>query len=124
MSFLPPLIDVERHFVVTLMASTEINVPDKVKALRHYREEVAKKRAAAQVKKKQVDGKLTEGASTVADQVLESSPERSPLKKRQKRTSAVDRQKKVATNLKDKSAEVAFEPDSSMKLLASGLSSF
>ena len=106
------------------MASVKINVPDKVETLRRYREEVAKKRAAAQAKRKQVAGKSTEGASAVADQVLESSPERSPLKKRQKRTSAVDRQKKAATSSKDKSAEADFEPDSPMKLLTSGLSSF
>ena len=90
LSFLPPLTDVERRFAVTTMTSAEINVPDNAETMRRYREEVAKKRAAAQ-KKKQAAEKSVEGAPAVVEPILESSPERSPLKKRQKRASTVDR---------------------------------
>ncbi|KAK0600377.1 hypothetical protein LWI29_014374 [Acer saccharum] len=121
--FLQPLIDVERRFAVTTMASTEINIPDNAETMRRYREEFAKKRAAAH-KKKQAVEKSVGSAPTVVEPILESSPERSPLKKRQKRASAVDRQKKAASSSKDRSAGSDFEPDSPIKLLASGLSSF
>ncbi|KAK0583271.1 hypothetical protein LWI29_035334 [Acer saccharum] len=123
LSFLPPLTDVERRFAVTTMASAEINVPDNAETMRRYRDEVAKKRAAAQ-KKKQAAEKSIGGAPVVVEQILESSPERNPLKKRQKRASAINRQKKAAFSSKDRSAGPDFKPDSPMKLLASGLSSF
>ena len=60
----------------------------------------------------------------MVEQILESSPERSLLKKRQKKATTVDRQKKAASSSKDRSVGSDFEPDSPMKLLASGLSSF
>ncbi|KAK1554040.1 hypothetical protein Q3G72_006963 [Acer saccharum] len=108
---------------VTMMASAKINVPDNAETMRRYRDEVTKKWAAAQ-KKKQAAEKSVGGAPAVVEQILESSPERSPLKKRQKRVSAVDGQKKAASSSKDRLAGPDFEPDSPMKLLASGLSSF
>ena len=55
---------------------------------------------------------------------MESSPERSPLKKKPRRAPAVERHKKAASSSKDKSTGSDFEPDSPIKLLASGLSSF
>ncbi|KAK0574357.1 hypothetical protein LWI29_022447 [Acer saccharum] len=76
---------------VTTMASAEINVPDNAETMMRYKDEVAKKRVAVQAKKKQVAEKSMGGASAVVEQILDSSPERSPLKKRQKRTTAVDR---------------------------------
>ncbi|KAI9201169.1 hypothetical protein LWI28_019460 [Acer negundo] len=121
--FLKPLTDVERRFAVTTMASAEINIPDNAETLRRYKEEFAKKRAAAQ-KKKQAAEKSVGGSPAVVEPILESSPERSPLKKRQRRASAVERQKKAVSSSKDKSAGSDFEPDSPMKLLSSGLSSF
>ncbi|KAK0572182.1 hypothetical protein LWI29_027454 [Acer saccharum] len=106
------------------MASAQINMPDKVESIKIYRDKLAKKRATIAAKKKQTTGKSKGGVSTVPEQILESSPERSPSKKRQKRDSVVDRQKKVASDSKDKSVVTTFEPDSSMKLLSSGISSF
>ncbi|KAK0570400.1 hypothetical protein LWI29_000592 [Acer saccharum] len=47
LSFLPPITDVERRFVVTSIASAEINVPDNAETMRCYRDEVTKKRADA-----------------------------------------------------------------------------
>ncbi|KAK4842344.1 hypothetical protein QYF36_019900 [Acer negundo] len=108
---------------VTTMVSAEINIPNNTETLRRYKEEFAKKRAAAQ-KKKLAAKKSTGDSPTVVEQILESSPERNPLKKRQMRASAVERQRKAASSSKDKSAGSDFEPDSPMKLLASGLLSF
>ncbi|KAI9198358.1 hypothetical protein LWI28_014456 [Acer negundo] len=105
------------------MASAEINIPDNAETLRCYKEEFAKKRAAAQ-KKKLAAKKSTGDSPAGVEQILESSPKRSLLKKRQRRASAIERQKKAASSSKDKSAGSDFEPDSPMKLLAYGLSSF
>ncbi|KAK1568140.1 hypothetical protein Q3G72_021088 [Acer saccharum] len=76
---------------VTTMASAEINIPDNAETLRRYKEEFARKRAAARRKGKLLRSRL---------------------------------EKKAASSSKDKSTGSDFEPDSSMKLLASGLSSF
>ncbi|KAI9186512.1 hypothetical protein LWI28_018001 [Acer negundo] len=105
------------------MASPEINIPDNAETLRRYKEEFAKKRATAQ-KKKQAAEKSVGGSPAVLEPILEWSLERSPLKKRQKRVSAVERQKKAVSSSKDKSAGSNFKPDSPIKLLAFGLSSF
>ncbi|KAK1591642.1 hypothetical protein Q3G72_010924 [Acer saccharum] len=121
--FLKPLTDVERRFAVTTMASAEINIPDNAETLRRYKEEFTRKRAAAQ-KKRQAAEKSAGGSPSVVEPLLESSPERSPLKKKPRRAPAVERQKKAASSSKDKSTGSDFEPDSPMKLLASGLSSF
>ncbi|KAK0592937.1 hypothetical protein LWI29_028019 [Acer saccharum] len=121
--FLKPLTDVERRFAVTTMASAEINIPDNAETLRRYKEEFARKRAAAQ-KKRQAAEKSAGGSPSVIEPLLESSPERSSLKKKPRRAPAVERQKKAASSSKDKSTGSDLEPDSPMKLLASGLSSF
>ena len=62
--FLSPLTDVGRRFAVTSMTSAKVNIPDKVDSIRLYREDLAKKRVAAQ-KKKQAAAKPKEGTSTV-----------------------------------------------------------
>ncbi|KAK0576312.1 hypothetical protein LWI29_015255 [Acer saccharum] len=121
--FLPPLTDVERRFAVMSMASTEINVPGQIDSVRRYREEIARKRAEAQAKKRQAAGKSTND-SVVVMHNLESLLEESPSRKRQKKAFTVSRQKKAASGSKGKSAEASFVPDSPMELLASGLSSF
>ncbi|KAK0592474.1 hypothetical protein LWI29_019771 [Acer saccharum] len=121
--FLKPLTDVERRFAVTTMASAEINIPDEAETLRRYREEFTRKRAAAQ-KKRQAAEASAGGSPSVVGPPLESSPEKTPLKKKPRRAPAVERQKKAASSSKDKSTGSDFEPDSPMKLLASGLSSF
>ncbi|KAK0600572.1 hypothetical protein LWI29_016219 [Acer saccharum] len=108
---------------VMTMASVEINIPDNAETLRSYKEEFARKRAAAQ-KKRQAAEKSAGGSPSVVEPILESSPERSPLKKKQRRAPVVERQKKAASSSKDRLAGPDFEPDSPMKLLASGLSSF
>jgi hypothetical protein len=117
-----PLTDVGRHFAATSMASAQINVPDHAEALRIYKEDAAKKRAAA--KKKPAAGKSKEGASTAMEVELVSSPERSPSRKRQRKASAVDKQKKVASEPKKKSASGTLEAGSSTMLVDSGLSAF
>ncbi|KAK0605206.1 hypothetical protein LWI29_024170 [Acer saccharum] len=121
--FLKPLTDVERRFAVMTMASAEINIPDEAETLRRYKEEFARKRAAAQ-KKRQAAEASAGGSPSVVGPPLESSPERTPLKKKPRRAPAVERQKKAASSSKDKSTGSDLEPDSPMKLLASGLSSF
>ncbi|KAK1565141.1 hypothetical protein Q3G72_019718 [Acer saccharum] len=108
---------------VTTMASAEINIPDEAETLRRYKEEFTRKRAAAQ-KKKQAAEASAGGSPSVVGPPLESSPERSPLKKKPRRAPPVERQKKAASSSKDKSTGSDFEPDSLMKLPASGLSSF
>ncbi|KAK1558247.1 hypothetical protein Q3G72_000238 [Acer saccharum] len=123
LSFLSPLTDIERRFVVTSMASAQLNLLDKAESIKLYRDELAKKRAAvlAVLKKKQAARKSKESALAVPEQILESSPERSPSRKRQKRDSVVDHQKKAASGSKEKSVATAFEPDLPMKLLSSGI---
>ena len=82
--------DIGRNFAVTSMASAEINVPDHAEALRIFREDAAKKRAAVK-KKKPAAGKSKEGTSTAAEKELELSPERSPSRKRLRKASTVDK---------------------------------
>jgi hypothetical protein len=116
-----PLTDVGRRFAATSMSSAEINIPDQAESLRLLKEDMAKKRAAAQ--KRKAAGKVTGGTSTAPEKELETSSDKGPSKKKQ-RTSVVDRQKKVVSGSKQQSSEAAFKPDSSMELLAAGLSSF
>ncbi|KAK0607473.1 hypothetical protein LWI29_015596 [Acer saccharum] len=108
---------------VTTMASAEINIPDEAETLRRYKEEFTRKRAAAQ-KKRQAAEASAGGSPSVVGPPLEFSPEKSPLKKKPRRAPPVERQKKAVSSSKDKSTGSDFEPDSPMKLPASGLSSF
>ncbi|KAK0608032.1 hypothetical protein LWI29_024448 [Acer saccharum] len=111
---------------VTSMASAQLNIPDKALLVKLYRDELAKKRAttAATSKKKQAAGKSKERAPVVLEEIVESLPKKSPLTKRQKRDSTIDRQNKAVSGSEEKSIAMTFEPDSSMKLLSFGISSF
>ena len=81
MKFLSPVSDNERRFAVTSMASARLNLPNEADALKKFRDEMVRKRAAA-AKKSQAAYKSKEGASTSAEHVYTSSPEHSPTRKR------------------------------------------
>ena len=83
-----PLTDVGRRFAVTSMASAEINIPDQADSLRLFREDVAKKRAAAQ--KRKAAGKVTEGMPAAPKKELETSSDKGFLRKKH-RSSTIDR---------------------------------
>ena len=116
MKFLSPITDNERRFAVTSMSSIKLTLPTGAGTLKRYKDDLAKKRAAT-AKKQQ-----NEGTSKAPEHIYTSSPERSPLKKQQRRDSTVDCGKKVESSSKTQSIDL--EPDSLMVLLSSGISSF
>ena len=119
MKFLSPVSDNERRFAVTLMASARLNLPNDVIALKKFRDEMARKRAASA--KNKVDEMSKEGASTTVEHTYVSSPEGSPAKKKQKRSSAADKGKRVDSTLRRPTSASHSEPAVSP---SSGLSSF
>ena len=120
MIFLPPITDTERRFTVTSMSNAKTLLPDNADAMQRLREEMARKRAA---KKSQSADKSKEGDAAEHVHIYTSSPERDVGRKRQRKDSTVDAGKKVGASSKKKATET-FEPDSSMVLLSSGISSF
>ena len=81
MIFLSPITDVERRFAVTSMSNAKMNLPDSVDAIKRYRDDLAKKRAATENKKLAVD-KSKEDVPTVPEHIYTSSPEHNLTRKR------------------------------------------
>ena len=123
MTFLSPVSDNERRVAVTLMASARLNIPNTADALKNLRDDMMKKKAAeaAAAKKKQAVGKSTEGATQPPEHIYESSPERSPQKKRPRKNPPADKGKRVESSARKQVA--VSQPDSSTTTL-SNLSSF
>ncbi|KAK0580585.1 hypothetical protein LWI29_003774 [Acer saccharum] len=120
MIFLPPITDTERRFAVTSMSNAKTLLPNNADAMQRLRDEMARKRAA---KRSQSVDKSKEGDAAEHVHIYTSSPERATGQKRQRKDSTVDAGKKVGPSSKKKAVET-FEPDSSMVLLSSGISSF
>ena len=120
--FLPRVSDVERRFTVTSMSNAKINLLDHAGAMKRYKDELTKKWAAMEGKKSEAN-KSKEGPAAVLEHVYISSPECHQKRKRPRKESAKDRGKSTDTGPRDQSDDV-FKPDSSMTLLALGISSF
>ncbi|KAK0590525.1 hypothetical protein LWI29_028418 [Acer saccharum] len=108
---------------VTSMSNAKMNLPDKADAIKRYRDDLVKKRATAQ-KKNQVTDKSNEDAHVAQEHIYTLSPEHHLTRKRQRKNSTTDQGKKVESSSKMKFVDVVFEPDSSMMLLSSRMSSF
>ena len=74
MKFLSPVSENERRFAVSSMASARLNLPNDADALKKFRDEMTKKRAAA-TRKSRADDMSKEGASAPPEHVYTSSPE-------------------------------------------------
>ena len=119
MTFLSPVSDNERRVAVTSMASARVNIPETADALKTLRDDMKKKRQAAAAAKKQAE--KSAGGAAQSPHVFESSPERSPQKKRPRKNPPVDKGKRVESSTRKQMA--ASQPDSSTATL-SNLSSF
>ncbi|KAK1568563.1 hypothetical protein Q3G72_026020 [Acer saccharum] len=108
---------------VTSMSNAKMNLPDKADAIKCYRDDLVKKRATAQ-KKNQVIDKSNEDAHVAQEHIYTLSPEHHLTRKRQRKNSTTDQGKKVESSSKMKFVDVVFEPDSSLMLLSSRMSSF
>ena len=97
MTFLSLVSDNERRVAVTSMASARVNIPDTADALKNLRDDMMKKRAAAVAKKKQAE-KSAGGVAQPPEHIYESSPERSPQKKRPKKNPPADKGKRVESS--------------------------
>jgi hypothetical protein len=118
MKFLSPVSDNERRFAVTSMSSARLNLPNDADALKKFRDEMARKRAAAARKSRADD--MSKDALAPPEHIYTSSPEHSPAKKKQKRSSAVEKGKQVESSSRKPTPAPLVE----LPTESSGLSSF